>query len=73
MSVDKQNFGRVAVLFGGDSAERQISLVSGQAVLSALQNAGVNAEAFDPADRPRRPLGSGSHRGRLSFWGQPRL
>lgn len=51
MSLDKQDFGRVAVLFGGDSAERQISLVSGQAVLSALQNAGVNAEAFDPADR----------------------
>lgn len=51
MSVDKQDFGRVAVLFGGDSAERQISLVSGQAVLSALQSAGVNAEAFDPADR----------------------
>ena len=51
MSVDKSNFGRVAVLFGGTSAEREISLVSGQAVLSALQGAGINAEAFDPAER----------------------
>lgn len=51
MSVDKLNFGRVAVLFGGTSAEREISLISGQAVLSALQAAGVNAEAFDPAER----------------------
>ena len=51
MSVDKSNFGRVAVLFGGTSAEREISLISGQAVLSALQEAGVNAQAFDPAER----------------------
>jgi D-alanine-D-alanine ligase len=51
MSVDKLNFGRVAVLFGGTSAEREVSLISGQAVLSALQAAGVNAEAFDPAER----------------------
>ncbi len=49
--MSQQDFGRVAVLFGGTSAERQISLISGQAVLSALQTAGVNAEAFDPAER----------------------
>jgi D-alanine-D-alanine ligase len=49
--MSQQNFGRVAVLFGGTSAEREISLISGQAVLSALQEAGVNAQAFDPAER----------------------
>jgi len=39
--------GRVAVLLGGDSAEREISLLSGQAVLTALQSRGVNAIAID--------------------------
>ena len=50
MSVTKQ-FGKVAVLLGGNSAEREISLMSGSAVLAALQGAGVNAHAFDPAER----------------------
>ncbi|MCP1726108.1 D-alanine-D-alanine ligase [Natronospira proteinivora] len=45
-----QRLGRVAVLFGGDSAERAISLKSGGAVLRALREAGVNAEALDPAE-----------------------
>ncbi|WP_372880144.1 D-alanine--D-alanine ligase [Psychromonas sp.] len=45
MSVD---FGKVAVLFGGNSAEREVSLRSGKAVLSALLRQGVNAYAFDP-------------------------
>ncbi len=49
---DVKKFGKVAVLLGGKSAERQISLISGQAVLGALQAAGVNAEGFDPAERP---------------------
>lgn len=44
---DPQAFGRVAVLFGGRSAEREISLKSGQAVLEALQSAGVNAFGID--------------------------
>jgi D-alanine-D-alanine ligase len=44
-------FGKVAVLFGGSSAEREISLMSGRAVLAALQGAGVDAHAFDPAER----------------------
>ncbi len=39
--MTQQDFGRVAVLFGGTSAEREVSLVNGQAVLSALQQAGV--------------------------------
>ena len=44
-------FGKVAVLFGGTSAEREVSLMSGRAVLAALQAAGVDAHAFDPAER----------------------
>lgn len=49
--IDVRRFGRVAVLFGGTAAERPISLISGREVLEALQAAGVNAEAFDPAER----------------------
>src|SRR5213596_1218417 len=44
-------FGKVAVLMGGPSAEREISLLSGNAVLAALQGRGVDAHAFDPAER----------------------
>jgi D-alanine-D-alanine ligase len=44
-------YGKVAVLFGGSSAEREVSLMSGRAVLAALQGAGVDAHAFDPAER----------------------
>ncbi len=40
---------RVAVLMGGDSAERDISLMSGQGVLQALLSKGVQAQAFDPS------------------------
>lgn len=43
------NLGKVAVLMGGSSAEREVSLMSGAAVLAALQGAGVDAHAFDPA------------------------
>lgn len=43
------NFGKVAVLFGGTSAEREISLLSGNAVLEALRARGVDAHAVDPA------------------------
>jgi D-alanine-D-alanine ligase len=45
-------FGKVAVLMGGPSAEREISLLSGNAVLKALREQGVDAHAFDPAERP---------------------
>jgi D-alanine-D-alanine ligase len=45
------NLGKVAVLMGGQSAERDVSLMSGQGVLQALRTAGVDAHAFDPADR----------------------
>jgi D-alanine-D-alanine ligase len=44
-------FGRVAVLFGGDSTEREISLLTGKAVLDALARRGVDAYAFDPRER----------------------
>ncbi len=49
-------FGKVAVLLGGTSAEREVSLMSGSAVLAALQGAGVDAHAFDPADRDLHEL-----------------
>jgi D-alanine-D-alanine ligase len=45
-------FGKVAVLLGGRSAEREVSLRSGAMVLKALQSSGVDAHAFDPAQRP---------------------
>ena len=45
------NFGKVAVLFGGKSAEREVSLNSGSRVLAALLRRGVDAHAFDPAER----------------------
>ena len=51
MNAAKEQFGRVAVLMGGPSAEREISLMSGKAVLEALCRAGVGAHAFDPAMR----------------------
>lgn len=51
MSQSTSNFGKVAVLMGGLSAEREISLMSGQGVLEALRAKGVDAHAFDPAER----------------------
>jgi D-alanine-D-alanine ligase len=50
------NFGKVAVLLGGRSAEREVSLNSGNAVLAALKRGGVDAYAFDPAARPLHEL-----------------
>lgn len=46
------DFGKVAVLFGGTSAEREVSLNSGSRVLAALQGQGIDAHAFDPAVQP---------------------
>ena len=51
MSIDVKALGKVAVLMGGTSAERQISQMSGTGVLAALQSQGVDAHAFDPAER----------------------
>ena len=47
--IKTKNFGKVAVLMGGNSAEREVSLNSGQAVLNALCSQGVDAHAVDPA------------------------
>ncbi|MDW8469328.1 MAG: D-alanine--D-alanine ligase [Burkholderiales bacterium] len=44
-------FGKVAVLMGGRSAEREVSLMSGRGVLAALRARGVDAHPFDPAER----------------------
>ena len=49
--MSNNSFGKVAVLMGGHSAERAVSLMSGAGVLQALQSRGVNAHAFDPAER----------------------
>lgn len=46
------DFGKVAVLFGGTSAEREVSLNSGSRVLAALQGQGIDAHPFDPASQP---------------------
>jgi D-alanine-D-alanine ligase len=51
MSQLNSNFGKVAVLMGGASAEREVSLMSGQGVLAALRSQGVDAHAFDPSER----------------------
>ncbi len=49
-------FGKVAVLLGGKSAEREVSQMSGAAVLEALRSRGIDAHGFDPAQRPLEDL-----------------
>ena len=49
-------FGKVAVLLGGRSGEREVSLKSGAAVLAAMQRSGVDAHGFDPAEQPLQAL-----------------
>jgi D-alanine-D-alanine ligase len=53
---EARDFGRVAVLMGGDSSEREISLLTGRAVLAGLVRRGVAAHAFDPQGRPLASL-----------------
>ena len=55
-AVDVKSLGKVAVLMGGDSAERPVSFMSGNGVLAALRSQGVDAHAFDPAERPLTEL-----------------
>ncbi len=45
------NFGKVGVLYGGRSAEREVSIMSGTGVLQALKSRGIDAHGFDPAER----------------------
>ena len=47
----RSEFGKVGVLFGGRSAEREVSIMSGGGVLQALQSRGIDAHGFDPAER----------------------
>jgi D-alanine-D-alanine ligase len=54
--IDVNALGKVAVLMGGRSAEREVSLMSGSGVLAALRSRGVKAHAFDPAERPMDDL-----------------
>jgi D-alanine-D-alanine ligase len=54
--MNAAEFGKVAVLMGGPSAEREISFLSGNAVLAALREKGVDAHAFDPKERPLAEL-----------------
>ncbi len=49
--IDVSRFGKVAVLMGGDSNEREVSLKSGAAIVKALQASGVDAHEFDPKER----------------------
>jgi D-alanine-D-alanine ligase len=52
----ESKFGRVAVLLGGNSDEREVSLKSGAAVLAALQVQGIDAHGFDPREKPLHDL-----------------
>ncbi|MDO5623900.1 MAG: D-alanine--D-alanine ligase [Pseudomonadota bacterium] len=56
MTQANVHFGKVAVLMGGLSAERDVSLMSGSGVLAALRARGVDAHAFDPAEQPMDEL-----------------
>lgn len=48
MTSNTKQYGKVGVLFGGRSAEREVSIMSGQGVLEALRSKGVDAHPFDP-------------------------
>jgi D-alanine-D-alanine ligase len=57
-AIDPRRFGKVAVLLGGTSAEREVSLKSGSLVLGALQARGIDAIRFDPSEQPLLELKS---------------
>ena len=59
MAEDPKPLGKVAVLMGGSSSEREISLMSGNGVLQALKNKGVDAHGFDPATQSLHELQQG--------------
>jgi len=59
--VNPKDLGKVVVLFGGPSAEREVSLKSGGMVLAALQRQGVDAHPFDPATRSLVELANGNY------------
>jgi D-alanine-D-alanine ligase len=59
MNVDPRSLGKVVVLFGGVSAEREVSLKSGSMVLDSLQRSGVDAHGFDPQKQSLVELAQG--------------
>lgn len=60
-NITVADFGKVAVLMGGTSAEREISLLTGQAVVAALQHSGVDTHAVDAADNVLQNLLDGNY------------
>lgn len=70
MVDDPEDFGRVAVLMGGVSAEREISLMTGEAVMTALQRRGVDAVSIDPQDGLAELLGGGFDRVWIALHGR---
>lgn len=56
MTLTPEIYGKVAVVMGGDSSEREVSLHSGEAILNALVNVGIDAHAFDPSEQPLTDL-----------------
>lgn len=69
--VSNRNFGKVAVLLGGRSAEREISLKSGHAVLDALLRHGVDAHPFDPSEHHMEALlDQGFNRAHIALHGR---
>ncbi|MCU7914422.1 MAG: D-alanine--D-alanine ligase [Candidatus Thiodiazotropha sp. (ex Gloverina cf. vestifex)] len=71
VALSTEDFGKVAVLMGGDSAEREVSLNSGAAVLSALQRCGVDAHGIDVgADLPSRLVDKGFDRAFIILHGR---
>jgi D-alanine-D-alanine ligase len=57
-TIDPKAFGKVAVLLGGETAEREVSLNSGRLVLQGLRGAGIDAHPFDPSERDLAELKS---------------
>lgn len=55
-SVDVKDLGKIAVVMGGSSGEREVSLMSGSGVLKALQSVGADVVKFDPAEQPLSDL-----------------
>lgn len=70
-TFDPKSLGKVGVILGGRSAEREISLLSGNGVLAALRSRGVDAHPFDPGTQPVAGLAAqGFHRVVISLHGR---
>ena len=69
-TIDPKSLGRVAVLMGGFSSEREVSLSSGSGVLKALQDAGCDAHKVDPAETDLTALRGQYDRAVISLHGR---